>query len=115
MTFPTGTTLTAPIISILQDKQAEDISYIDLTGDSAIADYLVMATGNSDVHMRSLANHVEETLEKMSISFRVEGENSTKWILLDAGNVIINIFSREGRSFYRLESIWGTTRTTRIE
>lgn len=104
-----------PVIAILQDKQAEDISMIDLTSESAMADYLILATGNSDVHMKSLIGHVEDTLDKMGTTYRIEGENSPKWILLDAGNLLVNIFSREGRGFYRLESIWGNAKTTRIE
>lgn len=109
------TDATTSIIAILQDKQAEDISLIDLTTESAMADYFILATGNSDVHMRSLTGYVEDTLDKIGITCRIEGENSHKWILLDAGNLIVNIFSREGRGFYRLESIWGNAKTTRIE
>lgn len=104
-----------PVVTILQDKQAEDISIIDLTSESAMADYFILATGNSDVHMKSLVGHVCDTLDKIGKKYRVEGENSSKWILLDAGDLIVNIFSREGRGFYRLESIWGDSKTIRIE
>jgi len=104
-----------PVIEILQDKQAEDISLIDLSSESTIADVFILATGNSDVHMKSLIGYVADTLDEMGAAYRIEGENSPKWILLDAGNLIINIFSREGRNFYRLESIWAAAKTTRIE
>lgn len=112
--LPEADTL-SPIIAILQDKQAEDVSMIDLTAETAMADYFILATGNSDVHMKSLIGHVGDTLDKIGITYRIEGENSPKWILLDAGNLIINIFSREGRGFYRLENILGNAKTTRIE
>lgn len=102
------------IIEILQDKQAEDISMIDLSSESTLADIFVLATGNSDVHMRSLAGYVTETMDKMGIKYRIEGETSPKWILIDAGDIIVSIFSREGRSFYRLESIWASAKTTRL-
>ncbi|KUK81276.1 MAG: Ribosomal silencing factor RsfS [Pelotomaculum thermopropionicum] len=102
------------IIEILQDKQAEDISIIDLSSESTITDFFVMATGNSDVHMRSVSGYVTDTLDKMGIPYRIEGETSPKWILIDAGDIIINIFSREGRGFYRLESIWASAKTTRL-
>ena len=103
------------IVNILQDKHAEDILIMDLTADSAIADYFILATGNSDVHMKSLTGHTEDTLDKLGMSYRIEGENSPKWILLDAGSLIVNIFSHEGRGFYRLENIWGNVKTTTVE
>jgi len=115
MNFLPETETNNSVVLILQDKQADDISIIDLTSDSAMADYFILATGNSDVHMKSLTGHVCDTLDKMGITYRIEGENSPKWILLDTGNLIVNIFSREGRGFYRLENIWGDSKTTRIE
>jgi ribosome-associated protein len=94
----------APIVQILQDKQAEDITIIDLSGESTVADAYILATG-----------HVTDTLDNMKIRYRIEGENSPKWILLDAGDLIVNIFGREGRNFYRLESIWASAKTTKAE
>jgi len=101
----------APIVQILQDKQAEDITIIDLSRESTVADAYVLATGNSDVHMKALLGHVTDTLDSMNVGYRIEGENSPKWILLDAGDIIVNIFGREGRDFYRLDSIWASART----
>jgi len=105
----------APIVQILQDKQAEDITIIDLSGESTVADAYILATGNSNVHMKALLGHVTDTLDDMGIRYRIEGENSQKWILLDAGDIIVNIFGREGRNFYRLESIWISAKTTKLE
>jgi ribosome-associated protein len=104
-----------PIVQILQDKQAEDITIIDLSGESTVADAYILATGNSDVHMKALLGHVTDILDNMKLSYRIEGENSPKWILLDAGDLIVNIFGREGRNFYRLESIWASAKTTKAE
>ncbi len=103
------------IISTLKDKLAEDITVIDLSKESSFADIFLLATGNSEVHMKTLLDHVSETLDKLGLTYRIEGEKSPRWILLDAGNFVINIFSREGRNFYRLESIWANAETIRIE
>jgi ribosome-associated protein len=104
-----------PFIKALQDKLAEEITLIDLSKESSFADTFILATGNSEIHMRTLLDNVSQTLDRMGLNYRIEGEKSPKWILLDAGNMVINIFSREGRNFYRLESIWANAETTRIE
>jgi ribosome-associated protein len=56
--------------------------------------------------MKTLKDYVTDYLEAQNLDFYVEGEKSPKWILIDAGDVVVNIFSRKGREFYRLESIW---------
>lgn len=103
-----------PLINALQDKFAEEVTIIDLSSESSFADAFILATGNSDVHMKTLLENVSETMDRMKREYRIEGEHSPKWILLDAGNVVINIFSREGRDFYRLESIWANAEMTRV-
>jgi len=103
-----------PLINALQDKFAEEVTIIDLSSESSFADAFILATGNSDVHMKTLLENVSETMDRMKREYRIEGERSPKWILLDAGNVVINIFSREGRDFYRLESIWANAEMTRV-
>jgi len=102
------------LINALQDKLAEEIAIIDLSSESSFADAFILATGNSDVHMKTLLDNVSETMDRMERDYSIEGERSPKWILLDAGNVVINIFSREGRDFYRLESIWANAEMTHI-
>lgn len=94
------------LVEILSDRHGEKIAVIDLAGQSTIADHFVLVTGKSDIHMRTLKDYVADYLEELNIPFDVEGENSPKWILIDARDMVINIFSRKGREFYRLESIW---------
>jgi len=104
----------SPLIKALQDKLAEDITIINVSRESSFADAFILATGNSDVHMKTLLDNLTETMDRMEKPYRIEGEFSPKWILLDGGDVVINIFSREGRDFYRLESIWAGAEMTRI-
>ncbi|MGC9371852.1 MAG: ribosome silencing factor [Thermovirgaceae bacterium] len=94
------------LVALLSDRHGEKIAVIDLAGQSTIADYLVLVSGKSDIHMRTLKDYVTEYLEERKLDFYVEGEKSPKWILIDAQDAVVNIFSRKGREFYRLESIW---------
>jgi ribosome-associated protein len=94
------------LVTLLSDRHGEKIAVIDLAGQSTIADHLVLVSGKSDIHMKTLKDYVTDYLEAQKLDFYVEGEKSPKWILIDAGDVVVNIFSRKGREFYRLESIW---------
>lgn len=94
------------LVALLSDRHGEKIAVIDLAGQSTIADHLVLVSGKSDIHMKTLKDYVTDYLEAQKLDFYVEGEKSPKWILIDAGDVVVNIFSRKGREFYRLESIW---------
>ncbi|MFP4481239.1 MAG: ribosome silencing factor [Thermovirgaceae bacterium] len=94
------------LVALLSDRHGERIAVIDLEGQSTIADCLVLVSGKSDIHMRTLKDYVADYLEEKNLDFYVEGEKSPRWILIDAGDFVVNIFSRKGREFYRLESIW---------
>ncbi len=94
------------LVALLSDRHGEKIAVIDLAGQSTIADHLVLVSAKSDIHMRTLKDYVTDYLDEQNLDFYVEGEKSPKWILIDAGDVVVNIFSRKGREFYRLESIW---------
>ena len=74
---------------------------------SSLADYFVIATGNNNTHVRALADELEEKLKGEGLPpARVEGYRSNSWILLDWGNVVIHIFTQEGRDFYDLDHLW---------
>ena len=74
---------------------------------AAIADYMVIATGNSSTHVKALADEVEYQLDKAGISVsHIEGHRSDTWILLDYVDVIVNVFSEEARQFYDLDRLW---------
>ena len=95
------------ILSALADKRGLDIVLMDLSKTSAIADNFILVTANSDIHMKTLKDIATQSLDGMNIQYLVEGENSTQWCLIDGGNIVIHIFSKHGRDFYRLENIWG--------
>ncbi len=92
---------------ILSDKKGLDIKVIEISDVSVIADYMVIATGNSSTHVKALADEVEEQLDDMGVSVsHIEGYRSNSWILLDYIDIIVHVFSNEAREYYDLERLW---------
>ena len=88
----------------LSEKKGEDIKVIDISGISVLADYFLIAHGNSDSQVNALVENVEEQLHKAGYPLKErEGQASGKWVLMDFGDVIIHVFDRENRLFYNLE------------
>ena len=96
------------LISESLDKdKAEDIVVIELAGKSEIADYMIVATGRSNRHIASLADHIQLELKSKGLQkVTIEGMPGSDWVLLDAGDVIVHLFPEEIRSFYNLEKLW---------
>ena len=91
----------------LSDKKGEDIKIIDIAGVSVLADYFLIANGNSDSQVNALVDNVEEQLHKAGYPLKQrEGQASGKWVLLDFGDIIVHVFDKENRLFYDLERIW---------
>ncbi len=95
------------VYEALASKRGLDIVAMDLKGNSSISDFFVLVTANSDVHMGTLRDVSVEALEKHGLTCTVEGRDSTQWCLIDAGEVVVHVFSVKGRAFYKLDSIWG--------
>lgn len=91
----------------LDDKKGVDITIIDISNISVIADYFIIAGGNNENQVKSMADEVEEKLGKAGVSSNhIEGYNNANWILMDYNDVIIHIFNQDDRLFYDLERIW---------
>ena len=92
----------------LIEKKAKDIVAIDISGKSSFTDYLIVASGGSERQVGTLAAEIEDRLAVLGVFPKnVEGKRTSGWILLDYGDIIVNIFSAEQRSRYNLEKIWG--------
>lgn len=101
-------------LKALEDKKAEDIAVIDISGVSVLADYFIIASGSNRSQIQALTDHVEELLGKNGSPVKqIEGYDTANWVLMDFGDVIVHIFDRENRLFYDLERIWRDG--TRIE
>ena len=91
----------------LEEKKAEDISVIDISGVSVLADFFLIASGNNRNQVQALADNVEEKLGRAGYAKKqIEGYDTANWILMDYGDIIVHIFDRENRLFYDLERIW---------
>lgn len=89
------------------DKKGSAISILDMKNTSLMADYFVICSAKNIRQTQSIADNVEEKLKKNGYNVRhVEGYRSGRWILLDANEVIVHIFTDEDRSFYDLDNLW---------
>jgi len=94
-------------VKALEDKKASNISIIDISGLSIIADYFIIASGDNIRQTAALCDNVEEVLGRAGYDARqIEGRTSANWILMDYSDVIIHIFDQENRLFYDIERIW---------
>lgn len=92
----------------LADIKGKEIVLLDLTHLSTFSDFFVIATGDSHVHMRALADRVRQAMARQGARINhSEGQESKTWILLDFSQVIVHIFSPAARSYYGLEQLWG--------
>ncbi len=95
------------IEQILHDNKAVEVKSINLKDKTSIADFMIIASGNSSRHIQALSEILIEELKKKGITnCRLEGHNSNNWKLIDAIDIIIHIFHPEKRKFYDLESMW---------
>lgn len=95
------------IVKTLDAKKARDIKLIRIDDKTVLADYFVICGGNSNTQVRALAGEVEEKLKEIGIDpHHMEGYNEATWTVLDYCSVIVHIFSREAREFYKLEKLW---------
>jgi len=95
------------VLESLDDSKAEEIVSIDIAGKSALADYMVIATGRSQRHVGAIADHLDRDITEAGGRVgSVEGMPHCDWVLIDAGDVIVHIFRPEVRSFYNLEKMW---------
>ena len=95
------------IENILSDNKALEVKSINLKDKTSIADFMVIASGNSSKHIQALSEILLDELKKKGINnCRLEGRNSNDWKLIDAIDIIIHIFHPKKRKFYDLERMW---------
>ena len=95
------------IEKILDDNKAVDIKSLNLRNKTSIADFMIIASGNSSRHIQALAEILLDELKKKGINnCRLEGRRSNDWKLIDAIDIIVHIFHPEKRKFYDLERMW---------
>ena len=100
--------LTQPIVDALEDLKALDIRIVDVRGQTSVTDWLVIASGTSSRHVKSLANHVAQ---EMKVKYGVgalgsEGADAAEWVLVDFDSVVLHVMQPPTREFYDLERLW---------
>lgn len=91
----------------LDEKLGEEIEILKIDEISVIADYLIIASGRNQNQLNAMTDFVDEKMSMAGYnSKRIEGNKNSTWVLMDYGDVIIHVFSKEDRLFYDLERIW---------
>ncbi|MBO4876516.1 MAG: ribosome silencing factor [Ruminococcus sp.] len=103
------------IIKALDSKKGENIQAIKVADLTILADFFVIVNGTSNTHVRALADEVEFQLSQKGIEpERRESDTGNTWIVLDYGDIIVHIFYKETREFYKLEGLWADGETMDI-
>ena len=97
----------------LDSKLGKDISLIEITDVSTLADYFLICTATSNTHVKTLCDAVEEAMDGEPLLNR-EGHRGGTWVLMDFGSVVVHVFTAETRSFYDLERLWQDGKTVNL-
>lgn len=99
--------LTERVVSALEDLKAVNIVSLDVTGLTDVMDYMVIASGTSNRHVKALANNVSVEAKKQGMApLGVEGDDAGEWVLVDFGEVVVHVMLPATRDFYDLERLW---------
>ncbi len=111
-----ATELSKKIGQLALQKKGENILIFDLRGITDVTDFFVIVTGSSDLHVKAIADFIEEELQKAGVRlFHKEGYENLRWVLLDYIDVVVHIFRPETREFYGLERLWADAKITHVE
>jgi ribosome-associated protein len=104
---PTLATLRRRVLAALDELKARDIREIDVRGRTSIADLLIIASGTSSRHVKSIADEVVKYAKRAGmLPLGVEGETEAEWVLVDLGDIIVHVMLPRIREFYGLERLW---------
>ena len=100
--------LASAVADILDAKKGGEVKVLHVGEKTVLADYFVICTGNSNTQIKALADEVEYRIGTRGVDpTHVEGRDNGSWSILDYSSVIVHVFSREARDFYKLEKLWG--------
>ena len=95
-------------VAALEDAKAQDIKVMDVTGLTDITDYMILATGTSSRHVKSVADKLVDAMKKLGRRpLGIEGTEDAEWVLVDVDDTIVHVMQADAREFYDLEKLWG--------
>lgn len=95
------------ILKSCESKKGIDTKVLDIGAMTSIADYFVIVSGNSSTQVDALAREIDEKLSEHGVEpIHSEGKNSSRWIILDFGDIIVHVFHKDEREYYNLERLW---------
>ena len=104
---PSADVLLKTVHAAVEELKAKDVVQIDVRGKSSVCDFMVVASGNSTRHVKSIADEVVKFAKKLDVQpLGVEGEREAEWVLVDLGDVIVHVMLPRVREFYALERLW---------
>ena len=106
----------ARAVDLAQDRKGQDVTVLDLRGLSSATDFFLVVTGTSDIHVRSIAEHIMEELKREDVRpDHVEGVRGGRWVLIDYIDFVVHVFHPAARDFYQLERLWGDAPVLAVE
>lgn len=95
------------VVDALEDVKARNVVTLDVRKLTSMADYMIVATGTSNRHVKALAVNVQDELRKQDLRpIGVEGDTTCEWVLVDFGDIVVHVMLPEARAFYDLEGLW---------
>lgn len=110
--------LLANIIKGIEEVKGENIDILDLRAiDNTVCDYFVVCNGNSNTQVNAIVGSIQKIVSKelKDKPWHVEGAENGEWVLMDYVNIVVHVFQKHIREYYRIESLWGDAKITTIE
>lgn len=103
-------------LAAISQRHGEDTEAYDMRGVSILADYYVVTSASSNRQLHALANAIVAAMHDLNYTgYRIEGTRSSNWLLVDLGDVIVNIFTEDARAFYGLEKLWSQGKPLEVQ
>jgi len=104
------------IVGLIDEKLGSDIVLMEVSKISSLADYFIIASGNTPRQINAIVENVESGMEKKGyFAKQKEGNRDCNWMLVDYGDIIVHVFNKDQREFYNLEKLWCDAKITKFD